>query len=218
MTDDELPPATMVDAVFPLAGRSLPRDHRLALADALEAAAPWLRDLPGAGLHPVNLVPGTGDPALLSHRARLVLRVPRTHVGSLHELAGRELDVASHRVQLGEPHLRELLPHNTLYAHFVASDADPDTDPDTDPDGDEAAFLDAVGAELDGLGAACRRICGRRQRIGGGTHPLVGFSLMLHGLAAAHALRVLEAGVGGHRRLGAGVFVPHRSAAAVGVA
>jgi CRISPR-associated protein Cas6 len=210
MSDDDLPPATMVDAVFPLAGRSLPRDHRLALADALEAAAPWLRDLPAAGPHPVNLVPGTGDPALLSHRARLVLRIPRTHVAALHELAGRELDVAGHRVALGEPHLRELLPHNTLYAHFVAAgSADNDGD-------DEAAFLDAVGAELDALGAACRRICGRRQRIRGGERALVGFSLMLHGLAAADALRVLEAGVGGHRRLGAGVFVPHRSAAAVG--
>lgn len=209
MTDDHLPPATMVDAVFPLAGRSLPRDHRLALADALEAAAPWLRELPAAGLHPVNLVPGTGEPALLSQRARLLLRVPRTHVASLADLAGRELDVAGHRVRLGEPHLRELLPHNTLYAHFVAAGA-------ATGDKDEAAFLAAVNAELDALGAACRRICGRRQRIRGGERALVGFSLMLHGLAAADALRVLEAGVGGHRRLGAGVFVPHRSAAAVG--
>ena len=209
MTDDHLPPATMVDAVFPLAGRSLPRDHRLALADALEAAAPWLRELPAAGLHPVNLVPGTGEPALLSQRARLLLRVPRTHVASLADLAGRELDVAGHRVRLGEPHLRELLPHNTLYAHFVAAGA-------ATGDEDEAAFLAAVNAELDALGAACRRICGRRQRIRGGERALVGFSLMLHGLAAADALRVLEAGVGGHRRLGAGVFVPHRSAAAVG--
>lgn len=211
MTDDDLPPATMVDAVFPLAGRSLPRDHRLALADALEAAAPWLRELPAAGLHPVNLVPGTGEPALLSQRARLVLRVPRTHVASLADLAGRELDVAGHRVRLGEPHLRELLPHNTLYAHFVAADLDAGSD-----DEEEAAFLAAVNAELDALGAACRRICGRRQRIRGGERGLVGYSLMLHGLAAADALRVLEAGVGGHRRLGAGVFVPHRSAAAVG--
>jgi len=123
-------------------------------------------------------------------------------------LAGRELDVGGHRVRLGEPHLRELLPHNTLYAHFVASDA-------ADGD-DERAFLAAVDAELDALGAACRRVCGRRQLIRGGVAPLGGFSLMLHGLAVAASLRVLEAGVGGHRRLGCGLFVPHRSAAAVG--
>jgi hypothetical protein len=39
---------------------------------------------------------------------------------------------------------------------------------------------------------------------------------MLHGLATAASLRVLEAGVGRHRRLGCGLFVPHKSAAAVG--
>ncbi len=209
--DDDTPPAaTMVDVAFPLEGRSLPRDHRLALADALDAAAPWLREVPGAGLHPVNLVHGGGDPALLSGRARLLLRVPRTHADALQRaLAGRELDVGSHRVRLGAPHLRDLLPHNTLYAHFVASAA-------ADGD-DEAAFLATVDAELDALGAACRRVCGRRQLIRGSVAPLGGFSLMLHGLAVAASLRVLEAGVGAHRRLGCGLFVPHRSAAAVGV-
>jgi CRISPR-associated protein Cas6 len=202
---DEAPPATMIDVVFPLAGRSLPRDHRLALSDALQAAAPWLRALPQAGLHRVNVVPGLADPALLSQRARLGLRVPRTHADALCELAGRELDVAGHRVRLGTPHVRELLPHGTLYAHLVVESSD-----------DEAAFIAAIDAELDALGAACARICGRRQQILGGDEMLVGFSVMLHGLATAASLRVLEAGVGRHRRLGCGLFVPHKSAAAVG--
>jgi hypothetical protein len=39
---------------------------------------------------------------------------------------------------------------------------------------------------------------------------------MLDGLSRSAALRVLEAGLGRHRRLGCGLFVPHRSAAAVG--
>jgi hypothetical protein len=47
---------------------------------------------------------------------------------------------------------------------------------------------------------------------------LQGFSLMLDGLSAAHALRLLETGMGPHRLLGCGVFVPHKSAAAVGTA
>jgi CRISPR-associated protein Cas6 len=208
VNDAGLPAATMVDAVFPLEGRSLPRDHRLALAGALATVAPWLPDLARAGLHPVNLVHGGADPALLSHRARLVLRVPRSHADALHALDGAELDVAGHRVRLGTPHLRDLLPHNTLYAHFVAADLVGDGD-------DEVAFVAAIDAELDALGASCRRICGRRQRIRGGDDTLVGYSLMLHGLAAPGALRVLETGVGRHRWLGAGLFVPHRSAAAV---
>jgi CRISPR-associated protein Cas6 len=201
----------VIDLVFPLAGRSLPRDHRLALAEAVEALAPWLADTPGAGPHPVNLVQGAGEPALLSQRARLVLRVPRARADELGAaLAGRTLDIAGHLVQLGAPHARELLPHGTLYAHFVA--AAPEVGDD------EAAFLDACHRDLDALGADSRRICGRRQRIRAGlAEPLVGYSLMLHGLASDDALRVLQAGVGTHRRLGCGLFVPHKSAAAVGL-
>ena len=201
----DAPAATMVDVVFPLEGRSLPRDHRLALADALHAAAPWLRALPNAGPHRVNIVHGLAEPALLSQRARLGLRVPRSHAEGLRELAGRELDVAGHRVRLGQPLVRELLPHGTLYAHLVVEASD-----------DEANFVAALDAELDALGAACARVCGRRQQIRGSGETLVGFSVMLHGLAAAASLRVLEAGVGRHRRLGCGLFVPHKSAAAVG--
>jgi hypothetical protein len=39
---------------------------------------------------------------------------------------------------------------------------------------------------------------------------------MLDGLSPEHALTMLEAGVGGHRRLGCGLFDGHKSAAAVG--
>jgi hypothetical protein len=46
--------------------------------------------------------------------------------------------------------------------------------------------------------------------------PVTGYSLMLDGLSPAASLRVLESGLGRHRRLGCGVFVPHKSSAAVG--
>jgi hypothetical protein len=42
------------------------------------------------------------------------------------------------------------------------------------------------------------------------------FSLMLDGLSHDDALRLLEHGIGPHRLWGCGLFVPHKSAAAVG--
>jgi CRISPR-associated protein Cas6 len=203
----EPPVASMVDLVFPLAGHRLPCDHRLALADAVEAAAPVLSGWPAAGLHPVDLLADGGEAGLLSQRAKLTLRVPRAAVAALERsLAGRVLDVGGYPLRLGLPHARELLPHGTLYARFVVIDGCDD----------EGALSMALDAELDALGAACQRIWGRRQRCRGPGAMLFGYSLMLHGLGAAPSLRVLEAGVGRHRRLGAGVFVPHRSATAVG--
>ncbi len=79
---------------------------------------------------------------------------------------------------------------------------------------DEIAFMRRTYAELDSLQVSCRVICGRRQSVDGGR--LVGYGLMLDGLSSAHALRMLDAGLGPHRRQGCGIFVPDKSAAAVG--
>ena len=42
------------------------------------------------------------------------------------------------------------------------------------------------------------------------------FSMMLHGLGPEQSLRLQQRGLGPHRLLGCGLFVPHKSAAAVG--
>ena len=195
----------VVDVVFPLAGRSLPRDHAQALASALGAVLPWLADEPGAGVHPVRLVPGLGVQALLSNRARLLLRVPRARVGALDALAGQRLDVGGAAVELGRPHGRELLPHATLYAFSVAAAS-----------ADELLFMDRVGTELEALGIRGQTVCGKYHRMAAAGRTLDSFSLMLHGLSAEHSLRLQQRGLGEHRLLGCGVFVPHKSAAAVG--
>jgi CRISPR-associated protein Cas6 len=174
------------------------------LAAAVEQALPWLAGLPGAGVHRLNVSAGGGPLALLSGRTRLTLRVPRERMAQALALSGTEIVIGSCRLRIGAAHARELLPYGTLYAHLVAADAE-----------DEGAFLRAVDAELTALGVPCRPICGRRQVLEDGD--LQGFSLMLDGLSAAGALQVMEAGLGGHRRLGCGLFVPHKSAAAVGM-
>jgi CRISPR-associated protein Cas6 len=196
--------AAMVDLAFAVQGDVLPRDHRRSLAEAVLRALPWLAGLqPRAGLHRLN-VSGTGvAQVLLSRRTRLVLRLPRERAQEAARLAGMHLDIDGHGLRLGEAHVRELLPWGTLYAHFVATE-----------ESDEAAFLRAVEAELETLGVSCRAICGRAQAVEAGR--LHGYSVMLDGLSAADALRMQEQGLGAHRELGCGVFVPHKSAAAVG--
>lgn len=199
------PAAPMLDVAFPLYGSELARDHRLLLAQALAELLPWLADEPQAAVHPVKVVHGLGERALLSARSRLVLRVARERAADLADLSGRTLRVGDSVLRLGGPQRRELLPHATLYAHFVDAG-----------EADEAGFLDAVGAELQRLEVSCHHVCGREQQLRGPQHALHGFSLMLHGLRTQASLRVLEQGLGAHRLMGCGVFVPHKSAAAVG--
>lgn len=197
------PTALMTDIAFGLLGGSLARDHRYALAEAVEDALPWLMDLAGAGVHRLNLSAGGGSVALLSGRTRLTLRVPRARAAEVAKLEGSTLTVGASTLLVGAPQPRGLLPYGTLYAHLVASDHN-----------DEAVFMQAMAAELSDLGVRCRAICGRYQVLESGA--LQGFSLMLDGLSPEASMRVLEAGLGQHRRLGCGLFVPHKSAAAVG--
>lgn len=200
--------ASMVDVAFPIAGDAPPREHRRALAAALEGSLPWLVEQPGTGVHRLNVSAGGGPQALLSQRTRLTLRVPRERAAAAATLEGATLRLGPATLRVGAAQVRELLPWGTLYAHVVAAE------PHGQSDDDELSFLHAVDDELAALGVAGRPICGRLQVLESGA--LRGYSLMLDKLSAADSLRVLEAGVGAHRRLGCGLFVPHKSAAAVG--
>lgn len=193
-----------VDVAFALEGRCLARDHARALAEALAAHLPWLAGHPTAGVHPVKLVPGSEPVAWLSQRARLLLRVPRSREAALAVLDGCTLGVGGMTLRLGPPKSHALLAHGTLYSPFVAAQS-----------ADEAAFMRRVDAELAALGVACHKVCGKRQERADAPAQQ-GFSLMLHELSAADSLTVQRAGLGPHRALGCGIFVPHRSAAAVG--
>jgi CRISPR-associated protein Cas6 len=199
------PRSRFVDLAFMLQGEHLPREHRQALAGALLQALPWLGEVPGAAVHRLNVSAGGGAHALLSQRTRLTLRLPQVHADAAQALVGQTLPVAGCPLRLGPAQARELLPWSTLYAHLVAA---------ADDEADEAGFLQAVQAELAALGINGRAICGRHQATEGGA--LQGYGLMLDHLSPTDALHLMEAGLGPHRLWGCGVFVPHKSAAAVG--
>lgn len=202
--------ADMVDLSFALQGHAVPRAYRGALAAALTQILPWLAETPGAAVHRLNVsADGGGDgcsEALLSRRTRLTLRLPRERAAAAAALRGTRLAIGKHAVTVGAAEVRELLPFHTLYAHVVA---------DPTPEAlEELAFQRHVEAELASRGWPCRAIFGRRVSLdGGGLH---GAPVMLDGLAPPVALAVMHRGLGTHALLGCGVFVPHRSAAAVG--
>ena len=194
-----------IDVVYPLQGQTLRRDHAQELRQILGLRLPWLESDNAAGIHPIKLVPGNDDPGLLSSRARLLLRVSPQRFEKLIELAGSSLLMTGSELRLGLPHERKLLPHATLYAHRVAASSP-----------DELEFLQAVSEELEQLGIKGHRVCGKHQTMTLGRQELNCFSLMLHALAPSESLRLQELGLGAHRLLGCGIFVPHKSAAAVG--
>jgi CRISPR-associated protein Cas6 len=196
---------TTVDVAFHVSGQALPRDHAQALQQAVCDRWPWMSTDVLAGIHPVKLVHGTDETALLSRRSRLLFRIATHRVNELQGVSGFDLNVQGHFLKLGSAHRHELLPHGTLYAYRVAASSP-----------DEIAFMDTVKQELEELAIGGDRVCGKRQSmvISEG-RVLTTFSLMLHGLSQAQSLQLQQHGLGPHRLLGCGIFVPHKSAAAV---
>ena len=205
MNKDDAALNGMVDLIFPLRGRNLPADYPQLLRDALTDELPWLSDEPAAGVHPIKLAHGSGDQFLLSGRSRLVLRVPLVRLEAARGLAGRTLRLAGREIVLGEPHVRELFPHAALYAYAVAARNSEETD-----------FVDMVSGALSELGIRAPWICGRRGACQTRAGSTTTFSLMVHNLSNTDSLRLQELGLGELRLLGCGIFVPHKTTAAVG--
>lgn len=196
--------SSSVDVVFPLEGAFLPRDHAQLLRDALCRQWPMLEQENQVGIHTIKLVSGCDEPALLSRRTKLLLRVPTLLAAELLTTQGVDLRVDGHTLRLGQPHTRELQPHATLYAYQVAASS-----------ADEMAFMADVTRELASLEITGERVCGKHQHMTLSGAVVNTFSLMLHHLRPEQSLRVQEHGIGPHRLLGCGLFIPHKSAAAV---
>lgn len=211
-----------VDLAFELAARSLPRHHRAALAEQLLRSLPWLGEAPNAGVHPLRGAVGSEgaeDLLLLPRRTRLVLRLPAQHVEDARALCGQRLEVLGHTLTVGACAApRELTPTRTLYADFVAWGAHPADAPEA-AEAEGPAFDAAVATALDALGVRAPWISGGQRRMPGsadGSARIVGRALVLHDLPHRHALALQVLGLGEHRLLGCGLFVPHKAITGLG--
>lgn len=196
--------AAITDIQFELKGTLLPKDHGYALFLALVAHLPWIADEPLLGIHPVQgAALGDGN-LMLNRRGKLVFRAPRTRAQALLTLAGKEFQIASKAFTIGAGKLRSLSWHTPLYAHCVTTGHE-----------DERVFTQDILNELDAFKIDSRFICGKRQTITTAQGIEFGYSLMLHGLPMEHALQIQEQGLGSNRKLGCGIFIPHKSIVAV---
>ena len=193
-----------VDAIFSVEGHTLPREHAQPLQQSLCSLFPWLAHDAVAAVMPLKLVESDAEMATLPKRLQLVLRVMNSRMPDVLAVAGREVSVAGCTLRLDKPHFRELRPHATLYAYKVASAGN-----------GELAFMETMDQELARLSIRGERVCGKRSQMVVAGQVLETFSLMLHALTPDQSLRLQQFGLGPHRLLGCGVFVPHKSAAAV---
>jgi CRISPR-associated protein Cas6 len=190
---------------FAIEGDTVPRDHAAALLRALARALPWLDEDESIAIFPLRAGAVSGGRLAVNRRSRLILRLPAARVRDALALSGAAIEIEGAVVEVGKAMTRALIPHGTLYAHRVAAVGD-----------DEIAFVQAMAGGLERLAIRGDFICGKRSTVRSESGEVAGFSLMLTGLRTAESVRVQTAGLGPHRKLGFGIFVPHRSTTAVG--
>lgn len=203
-------PDDVVDVVFGIACRALPVEHAYALWSAIERVLPWLRDEPGAGIHPIHVADsgngwvrpdGPNDLLHPSRRTKLVLRVPKARIPETERLSGQTLDIAGNVLRVEAASVRLLSPLTTIFSRYVVIERAMD----------ENAFMAEASTQLRGLGVQPKKmLCGIEHGIATPAGPLRTRSLMLAELTPAEALTLQQRGLGPMRHLGCGLFIPHK--------
>ncbi|MFV1998053.1 MAG: type I-MYXAN CRISPR-associated protein Cas6/Cmx6 [Acidiferrobacterales bacterium] len=206
----------VVDIVFRFQCKSIPVDHSHALGHAILKILPWFRDEARAAVHSIHVAdsgngwmrPEEPDELMFpSRRTRLILRIPRNRVEQTLSLVGRVLDIGGHQLEVGESSTRELTPFSAIYARYMV----------TENDEDEEAFLVGIARQLKDLSIRPRKMmCGISKTIHTPDDKLRTRSLMLADLAPEDSLLLQQTGLGQHRYLGCGIFIPHKDIKTIG--
>ena len=192
---------TVVDVCFEVRCERLPQDYGYSLFRALADRLDWLEKDASAGVHPLHGTAAAADELFLGRRARLMLRLSPERAEQALELSGARLALGS-GLEIGPGRLRELMPFATVYSHFVSTGT-----------ADEAEFLGHAAAQLKAAGLPESMITGKAHAASTPEGTVRGFSLLLHGLTPKQSLAVQESGLGEGRKLGCGIFVPHKAIA-----
>ena len=205
------PAGESVDLAYRVSCRMLPVDHAYALSEAVCDVLPWLREEREAGIHTI-FGPGsqngwyrpeeTEDAILhLSRRTRMTLRLAKERVQEARALTGAVLHVEGHRLEVGEATVKPLQGMSTLHARYVVSAED-------EP---EERFLGRVADELRRMDIRLRKaLCGKSHYVRIPQGRLFTRSLMVADLSREESLRLQQNGLGPERKLGCGLFVPHK--------
>lgn len=198
-----------IDVAFRVTGRCLPVEHAYSLSRAVQQFLTWFSEEPDAGLHLIHVAesgngwvrPDPGELLHLSKRTRLTLRVPEARLADTQLLSGSALDVDGHEIMVGGVKTRTLSPARTLFSrHVVGSDAQTETQ-----------FMSLAAEMLKNIGIVPGTLmCGRASGISTPGRKLLTRSVLAAGLAPAASLTLQNKGLGPERKLGCGLFVPHK--------
>ena len=211
-------PDDIVDVSFKVLCKQLPLDHAYALSQAIQNELPWIVDEPLAGVHLIHgaesgngwIRPQEPDAILnLSARTRFRLRLPKHRVAEACQLVGKELNVNNYKLILSKPQCKLLSTLTTIFArHIITENIE-----------DEEAFLNHMAELLNNEGiSVTKMMSGLVHVLRMPKQNLFTRSLMIDGLKVEESIYLQQHGLGEGRKIGCGLFLPHKGIDAVGEA
>lgn len=208
-------PDDVQDLVFSIQCRELPVDHAHSLSMALLDALPWLADDERVAIHTVHVAGSQNgwerpeEKLILSRRTKMHIRVPRELIERVQqELVGKTLNIGGHDLTVGDAKTKSLSKLSTLFSRYVVLGPGEDED--------ETAFLQRVVFELKSRGIRVRKaLCGKTLALDTPEGPIQTRSLMLAELSPEDSVQLQQEGLGSHRKMGCGIFIPHKGIEAV---
>ena len=203
-------PDDIVDINFKVQCSHLPLDHAHNLSVAILRALPWLQDEERVGIHLIHgaesgngwIRPSGPDELIFpSRRTLFSIRAPKEYCQEIQQLDGQIIQVGDIPVQLSKPSIRKLSKITTIFARYVlAGEVE-----------NEDLFLQEMANLL-----AQKQITPKKMMSGRTT--LMRFpkqnrtarSLMIDGIEVAESVRLQQEGLGLGRKIGCGIFLPHK--------
>ena len=203
-------PDDIVDVAYSIRCRCLPVDHAYALSREIMRALPWLAAEENAGVHTIHVAesgngwmrPDKPDSLLyLSHRTKLMLRLPKQRIEDAGKLTGQTLDVGGNTMQVEKAVVKPLSTITAVFSRYIVARDDMD----------ETVFMREAQAQLGEMGIRPKKmLCGIARVIATPGREIHTRSLMLAGLTVEESVKLQQRGLGPGRTLGCGLLIPHK--------
>ena len=201
-------PDDVQDAVFNIHSKVLPIDHAYLLSQALLNELPWL-DKVNAGIHDISVADGNGWEQdhesgfyYPSKRSKLSIRIPKEKLDEIDSLVGKTLDLDDYQIHIVKSLKPKLMSDmQIVFAKYVACEKD----------SSEEDFLQTSYNQLQSLGILPKKMmAGLERKIQTPDGTIHTKSLMVADLRKSESVKLQEQGIGEHRLLGCGLFVPQK--------
>lgn len=135
----------------------------------------------------------------------MTLRLPTHCVPEAQQLTGKTLDIDGYPLTVGTASIKPLVASSTLFSRYVITATE-----------DETTLITMIAQQLQSMGITLRKLlCGKPHSLQTPTRALLTRSVMIADLTPVESITLQHQGIGEGRKLGCGLFIPHKGINAV---